>query len=280
MVTRSAPVRSTGVTVVRRTDIPIEPSSAATDGRVVYAVGDVHGRYDLLVALLEAVVADVGSLAPSERPLLIFCGDYVDRGPRSAEVMATLVWLSRHAALEVAFLRGNHEAMMLAFLDRPFETRGWLRAGGTATLRAYGVEPPEGDADEDCWRLRDELMDRLPASHLEFLRRLPTRMTCGDYVFVHAGLRPGVPLARQDDEDCLWIREEFLERDHRFEKIVVHGHSWTSDTPVITPHRIGIDTGAYRTGALTAVRLETSAIEFIQARTGDGAAVAVGGSAA
>lgn len=275
--TRAAAVATTGVKVVRRTDISIGPPSAATAGRVVYAVGDVHGRYDLLVPLLEAIVADVKSLASAERPLLIFCGDYVDRGPGSAEVVATLVWLSRHAALEVAFLRGNHEAMMLAFLDRPFETRGWLRAGGAATLLAYGVEPPAGEAEEDCWRLRDELMDRLPASHLEFLRRLPTRMTCGDYVFVHAGLRPGVPLARQDDEDCLWIREEFLGRDHRFEKVVVHGHSWTSDTPEITPHRIGIDTGAYRTGALTAVRLATATIEVIQARVGDGAAVAAAG---
>lgn len=257
--------------MVRRTDIPVAPPLATTGDRVIYAVGDVHGCYDLLAALLGAIVADIESVAPSERPLLIFCGDYIDRGPKTSEVLATLVWLSRHAALEVAFLRGNHEAMMLAFLDRPYEARQWLRVGGIATLRNYGVEPPAGDINEDCWRLRDELMDRLPASHLEFLRRLPTRMTCGDYVFVHAGLRPGVALARQNDEDCLWIRQDFLDHEHRFEKVVVHGHSWTSDTPVVTPHRLGIDTGAYKTGVLTAVRLKTTSIAFLQARYGDGA---------
>ncbi|WP_375403545.1 metallophosphoesterase family protein [uncultured Sphingomonas sp.] len=245
-----------------------DPASPArtTDDRVVYAVGDIHGCYDLLTPLLQAIVADV-ALAPAGRPLLIFCGDYVDRGPRTRDVLATLVWLSRHAAVEVAFLRGNHEAMLLAFLDRPDESLPWLRSDGGATLRAYDVDPA-GDGDADPWRLRDALMDRMPASHLDFLRGLPVRTTCGDYVFVHAGLRPGVPLARQEDEDCLWIRDEFLGGDHRFEKIVVHGHSWTSDAPVVTPGRIGIDTGAYKTGVLTAVRLDGADVEFIQARVG------------
>lgn len=267
-----------GVEIVRRDDIRVAPPPARAGGRVVYAVGDVHGCYDLLVALLGAIVADAASLPPGERPLLIFCGDYVDRGPRSSEVLATLVWLSRHAPVEVAFLRGNHEAMMLAWLDRPGENRAWLRFGGAATLRAYGVDAPDDvgtdDLGEDCWRLRDALADRLPASHLDFLRGLPVRMTCGDYVFVHAGLRPGVALARQDDQDCLWIREGFVDREHRFEKIVVHGHSWESDTPVITRCRIGIDTGAYRTGTLTAVRLGPAAVDVIQARLDGGVVIA------
>lgn len=260
------------VKVVRRADLLIAPPPANIGDRVVYAVGDVHGRYDLLVALLEAIVADVGMLAPGERPLLIFCGDYVDRGPASAEILTTLVWLSRHAALDVEFLRGNHEAMMLAFLDRPDENEPWLRVGGAETLRAYGVDPGDDDADRDCARLRDELLDRLPASHLQFLRRLPSRATCGAYVFVHAGLRPGVPLARQEDDDLLWIGDDFLKHEHRFEKMVVHGHSWTSDKPAVTPYRIGIDTGAYRTGVLTAARLGPSSVEFLQARGGEAVA--------
>lgn len=242
------------------------PALAGTEGRVVYAVGDVHGRYDLLVGLLEAIVADAAALPPTARPLLILLGDYVDRGPSSAEVVSTLVWLARHASIEVMFLRGNHEAMMLAFLEHPDRALPWLRFGGAETLAAYGIAVPERDLARTCWTLRDELMDRLPASHLTLLRALPTQATCGDYVFVHAGLRPGVPLARQEEGDLLWIREDFLDRDHRFEKIVVHGHSWAGDMPEVTPYRIGIDTGAYATGVLTAVRLGDGAVAFLQAR--------------
>ena len=257
------------VEIRRRLDITSNQRPATAGGRVVYAIGDVHGCYDLLVGLLRAIAEDVAALAPARAPLLLFVGDYVDRGPRSAEVLTTLIWLSRHAAFEIAFLRGNHEAMLLAFLHQPEEAAGWLRFGGAETLRAYGVDVPEEEGPETCRRLRDMFMDRLPASHLEFLQTLRTQVTCGDYVFVHAGLRPGVPLRRQCDEDRLWIREEFLNTDHAFERIVVHGHSWGSDAPVLTPHRIGIDTGAYQTGALTAVRLGTPRIEFIQARAKD-----------
>lgn len=257
--------------VVRRTDVSQRPRASSTHGRIVYAIGDVHGCYALLSALLEAIVADVEPLTCNLPPLLIFCGDYIDRGPRSSDVLTTLVWLSRHAAVEVVILRGNHEEMLLGFLESPDINLPWLRRDGAVTLSAYGVRLPADDSeamDAECWRLRDELMDLMPASHLELLRGLPSRTTCGDYVFVHAGLRPGISLARQNDEDCLWIGTEFLESDYRFEKVVVHGHSWSTDAPEVTPHRIGIDTGAYSTGALTAVRLEGSFVEFIQAREG------------
>lgn len=259
------------VQVERRACVLPSIRPRSTDGRIVYAIGDVHGCYALLTALLEAIVEDVGPRVAGPPPLLLFIGDYVDRGPRSSHVITTLVWLSRQAAIEVEFLRGNHEVMLLDFLDRPHASLPWLRQDGLSTLRSYGVESSGDDAElleAECAGLRDGLMDRMPASHLQFLRGLPIRRTCGDYVFVHAGLRPGVPLARQDDDDCLWIREEFLESEYRFEKIVVHGHSWSSDAPEITPYRIGIDTGAYSTGVLTAVRLEGSGVEFIQARVG------------
>ena len=268
-MTIGAAAQPESIQVVRQEPVPRLTRAQSTDGRVVYAVGDVHGCYALLTALLEAIVADVGTLVGDPPPLLILCGDYVDRGPRSFDVLSTLVWLSRHAAIEVRFLRGNHEAMLLGFLDRPDRHLPWLRRDGGSTLNAYGVRVPDGDVDVDCWRLRDELMDRMPASHLDLLRGLPVRETCGDYVFVHAGLRPSVPLARQDDEDCLWIREDFLNSDYSFEKVVVYGHSWSSDAPEVTPHRIGVDTGAYATGVLTAARLEGSTVGFIQARVTD-----------
>lgn len=260
----------TPVAIRRREDVSLSRASARTEGRVVYAVGDVHGRYDLLIALLEAIRADVADVRPVGRALLLFLGDYIDRGPQTAEVLTTLVWLSRHADFDLTFLRGNHEDMMLAFLSRPQKAASWLRVGGTDTLRAYGVEVPDGRADPDeCVRLRDELMDRLPASHLAFLRLLESYAVHGEYVFVHAGLRPGIPLEEQSEKDLLWIREDFLAAEP-FDRIVVHGHSWTSDAPAMTARRIGIDTGAYKTGALTAVRLGAGDVAFIQACAADG----------
>ncbi|GGB35948.1 bis(5'-nucleosyl)-tetraphosphatase [Sphingomonas metalli] len=262
-------VAATPIEVVRRADVSRDTPSGATDGQVVYAIGDVHGCYDLLIALLGAIREDAAALpAGGPRPLLLFAGDYVDRGPHSDKVLSTLVWLSRRSPLELVFLKGNHEAMLLDFIERPFHARGWLRVGGAATLAAYGVALPEGEqaVADRCEAIRDELMDRLPASHLDLLRAMPTKVMRGDYLFVHAGVRPGLPLSRQDERDYLWIRDDFLENGQLLEKVVVHGHSWTSASPVLTPWRIGIDTGAYRTGALTAVRLGTPSIEFIQVR--------------
>ena len=242
--------------------------NASVEGRLVYAIGDVHGCYDILARLLATIADDVATRGQGRRPLLIFVGDYVDRGPASAKVLSSLVWLQRNAPFEPRFLKGNHEEMLLAWLDDPAEARGWLRVGGATTLSSYGIALPEGEqaVADRCERIRDELMDRLPASHLDLLRGLKTSATRGDYLFVHAGARPGLPLNRQDERDFLWIRDDFLENSQAFEKVIVHGHSWTSAAPILAAHRIGIDTGAYRTGALTAVRLGTSTIEFLQAR--------------
>ncbi|MDP1027363.1 metallophosphoesterase family protein [Sphingomonas sp. KR1UV-12] len=260
------------IEVVRRADVSREAASGATDGQIVYAIGDVHGCYELLVRLLAAIADDAKGVsragAGQRQPLLLFAGDYVDRGPQSDKVLSTLVWLARHSPFDLVLLKGNHEAMMLDFIERPFHAKGWLRVGGATTLASYGIALPEGEqaVADRCERIRDELMDRLPASHLDLLRALKTSATRGDYLFVHAGARPGLPLNRQDERDFLWIRDDFLENSQPFEKIIVHGHSWTSSTPVLAQHRIGIDTGAYRTGALTAVRLGTPTIEFLQAR--------------
>jgi len=237
-----------------------------TAGELIYAVGDVHGRYDLLKALLGQVIEDWKARAPARRPLLIFCGDYVDRGPQSAEAVEALIWLQRRGDIQPCFLKGNHEHALMRFFDHPLDSAGWLRFGGAETLESYGVRAPQPDDPADCLRARDALLQRMPSSHLRFLERLELMLVVGDYAFVHAGVQPGTDLRGQREEDLLWIRQDFLDDDGPFEKVIVHGHSWTDDRPRLLPHRIGIDTGAYATGVLTAVRLHGEDIGMIQAR--------------
>jgi serine/threonine protein phosphatase 1 len=239
-----------------------------TAGELIYAVGDVHGRYDLLKQLLSLILADWQARGRDRRPLLIFCGDYVDRGPDSAAVVEAMVWLQQRGDIQAWFLKGNHEAALMRFLDNPTDCAGWLRFGGVETLRSYGVVPPAPEDAAACFRARDQLLQRMPSSHLRFLERLELMLVVGDYAFVHAGVQPGVDLRGQREEDLLWIRQEFLADEGPFEKIIVHGHSWTDDKPQILPHRIGLDTGAYATGVLTAVRLDGEDIGLLQARSG------------
>jgi len=237
-----------------------------TGGPLIYAIGDIHGRYDLLKTLLAQIALDYPSRARGKRPILVFCGDYIDRGPQAVEVLEALLWLQRKGDFELRLLKGNHEQALLDFIDEPRDGRPWLRYGGAETLGAYGVTPPEGDvSDADLFELRDDLLTRLPASHLKLLQSLELIATIGDYAFVHAGVRPGTPLTSQSEDDLLWIREDFTQAAGPFEKIIVHGHSWVSDKPQISAHRIGIDTGAYATGILTAVRLHDRELAIMQA---------------
>lgn len=241
--------------------------ATSTAGRVIYAIGDIHGCYTQFASMLQQIVYDVEITDPKLRPLLVFCGDYVDRGPSSAAVISAMIWIFRHCNLEVTFLRGNHEEMLLEFVTQPEESLQWLRRDGHHTLRSYGVVFPsdnENDFEKDIIHLRDMFLDLVPASHLNFMRTLPIKRVCGDYVFVHAGLRPGVPIEQQSEHDCTWIGSEFLDADYRFEKVVVHGHSWSSELPMVLDNRIGIDTGVYATGRLTGVRLEGSSIKILQ----------------
>ena len=257
------------ISIVMYDHIPLRQRAKSTDGRIIYAIGDIHGCYNLLANLLEAIVEDIRKLADNRIPLLILCGDYIDRGPQSFDVITMLVWLSRLSTIQAIFLRGNHESMLLGFLNHPEKYLNWLERDGISTLITYGVQVIDGRENalrSNCRYLRNELMDHMPASHLDFLRKLPIRAIFGDYIFVHAGLRPRIKLARQLDEDCLWIGDAFLQADYKFEKVVVHGHSWSSDAPEVTSHRVGIDTGAYSTGVLTSVRLDGPNIKFIQAR--------------
>jgi serine/threonine protein phosphatase 1 len=262
---------------------PPQPAPASlerygrVEGQRVYAVGDVHGCYGLLQDLLHRIEIDAASGTEEVRPILIFCGDYVDRGPDAARVLDALCWLKRHAPYDVHFLKGNHEHVMLGYIANPGEHRDWMRFGGADTLRSYGVEPPAAD-DEIARHLdaRDDLLERLPVAHLAFLNDLKLMLAVGDFVFVHAGLRPGKQLSDQSEADLLWIREEFLGVAEGYDRIVVHGHTWSGDQPAFLPHRIGIDTGAYSTGVLTAIRIEDGRIATIAARAAAAVEDAVG----
>ena len=230
------------------------PSPAAPPGTRLYAVGDIHGRADLLEALLGQIGADAARDPPTAKRL-IYLGDYVDRGPASSAVI-DLVLHRRPLGFEVVALMGNHEEMMLRFLEDIAVGRTWMMNGGDATLLSYGVEAPSTFAGTPLLsHAQQQFAERLPPQHRSFLEGLAISHTEGDYLFVHAGVRPGVPLDRQRTEDLLWIRDEFLDSTRDFGKVVVHGHSISLD-PEFRANRIGIDTGAYRSGQLTCLVLE------------------------
>jgi serine/threonine protein phosphatase 1 len=243
---------------VRKDGAVLIPSEAAT-----YAIGDIHGCYGLMVELLDRIVADVESSSGQDDETLVFLGDYVDRGPASSAVLTALVWIERHSPVRTVFLKGNHEQGMLDYIDNPSLHVQWLQFGGIATLCSYGLEVPDDLKSIDHLDLRDRFVDRLPASHLEFLRRLQMCHETEYFIFVHAGIKHGIPMSKQKPEDLLWIREGFLEERSPSRKRVVHGHTWTSNKPQVLAHRIGVDTGAYETGVLTAARLRGNAVDFV-----------------
>jgi serine/threonine protein phosphatase 1 len=249
-------------------DAPAPASFAlSTAGELIYAVGDIHGRYDLLKAALAGVAHDSAEQARGRLPMLIFLGDYIDRGPDSAKVLQALVWLQRRGQFALRLLKGNHEQGLLAFLEDPERNAVWLGFGGVQTLAAYGVPPPEpGGGPEALARARDALLDQMPASHLQLLSELELMAVVGDYAFVHAGVRPDRPLASQTEAELLWIRRGFVDAPGPFEKVIVHGHTWLGEQPQVSEHRIGLDTGAYATGVLTVARLDEGTRELFQVR--------------
>jgi serine/threonine protein phosphatase 1 len=237
---------------------------ASTEGRVIYAIGDLHGRMDLLELLLDQISQDALVAPGASKPVLIFLGDYVDRGPASKAVVDRVIALTREAAFEVCALKGNHEQAVLEFLRDPPSGAAWCANGGAQTLTSYGVDPPIVAADHAAWNTaRNDFIDVLPADHAAFFADLRLTAIYGDYVFVHAGLRPGVPLEAQSETDLLWIRQDFLNAPGLFEKVVVHGHT-PVDQASMGVDRINIDTGAYATGVLTAIRLEGDTRRLIQ----------------
>jgi len=239
---------------------PVPPRAPA--GRRIYVVGDVHGRADLLRQLRDMILADASGIGRF-RPVVVYLGDYVDRGLESRQVLDMLLNEPLPGFEEVRLL-GNHEQAMLDFLEDPGIGPAWLYYGGAATLYSYGINAqartPEGE--ERFAHLSAELAQTLPRQHLGFLRELELYHVEGDYLFVHAGIRPGIALERQTRDDLLWIREPFLDSCADHGAVIVHGHS-ISREPEQRAWRIGIDTGAFATGRLTALVLEADEQRFL-----------------
>jgi serine/threonine protein phosphatase 1 len=218
---------------------------------VIYAIGDVHGCLAQLQDLTAQIVADAADIAGEK--WIVMLGDYIDRGPDSAGVIEVLL-APAPAGFRRICLTGNHETLMLEFIDSPSPTASWLRWGGLETLGSYGIA---GNRMAELSRsaMIAVLTSHVPDEHLRFLRELPVSLSLPGVIFVHAGLRPGVPLEQQRLEDLLWIREPFLSAPGEPGQLVVHGHTPGLE-PEITQGRIGIDTGAFQGGPLTAVRLQ------------------------
>ncbi len=231
-------------------------------GRRVFAVGDIHGRLDLLDLLLKQIARHAAAQSASEN-VLIFLGDYIDRGPESRGVIERLIALPEaFPGWGIHFLRGNHDQAALEFVENPALYGVWRSYGAAETLMSYGVAPPRFEKQRDFERAREEFTRAVPLSHLRFFSRLKYFHVEDDYLFVHAGIRPGIALKDQLPEDLLWIREDFLLHRKRFEKMVIHGHT-PGPSPVVLPNRICVDTGAHATGQLTALILQEDRHGFL-----------------
>ena len=233
-------------------------------GRRAYVVGDVHGRLDLLDELIALIEADLAE-RPTGKAHLIFVGDLIDRGPASAQVVERLRTYE-HPGVQAIFLLGNHEEVLLRILGGEADLiTKWRSFGGRECLTSYGVDARKlaSMSEEDALAV---VRGAIPKEHVEFLETFDDSCRFGDYLFVHAGIRPGVEIDQQRQTDLRWIREQFLfdETDHGF--IVVHGHTIRPQVEVRS-NRIGIDTGAYRTGVLTALAIEGSDSWLLDTRT-------------
>jgi serine/threonine protein phosphatase 1 len=237
-----------------------QPQAAMTPGQRVYAIGDVHGRLDLYDQLIEQIRLDNAARPPAQT-LVLLLGDLIDRGPDSAAMvrraMEPLGWARLIA------IKGNHEAALLDALDGDRRMLNlWLRNGGIEAARSWGVPDSvlmEGSADE----ILAAVTEAISPSERTWLARLPLTIQFGGYFFAHAGVRPGVRLNDQRETDLLWIRDDFLGSTRELGAVVVHGHSVREEVEE-RPNRIGIDTGAYVTGRLTALGLEGSASWTVQ----------------
>jgi serine/threonine protein phosphatase 1 len=236
------------------------------EGIRVYALGDIHGRADLLQQSFTAIDADLTD-SPVDRSIEIYLGDYIDRGPYSGQTLDLLI--ERSHRRETVFLKGNHEAYFLEVLRDPTKLEDWRQFGGLQTMMSYGIQPSLNPGAAEKIELIKKLNEAVPGEHLTFLNSLKSSFECGDFFFVHAGVRPGIPLAEQQETDLLWIRNEFLDSAQNFGKFIVHGH-----TPVrerdLRKNRINIDTGAYATGKLTLLKIE--GVSMFASATGASAA--------
>jgi serine/threonine protein phosphatase 1 len=235
---------------------------APSDAPLIYAVGDVHGRRDLLRELIDIIHEDREG-RPTE---VIFLGDYIDLGPDSSCVIDDLMRRRGMDGVKSLCLMGNHEATMLGFLDGEEKGLSWAEHGGLDTLASYGVRPPARRTDPAAWsETRAALAEAVPQEHLDFMRAMPMITRRGGYLFVHAGIDPKRPLDEQGEREFLWIRKPFHKAAKNLEFTVVHGHS-ANLKPVLTRDRICVDTGAYTTGELTAVRLGDKRPRFVSTK--------------
>ena len=222
------------------------------DGFRIYAISDIHGCADLLQKMFTVIDKDLATIG-SRRAIHVFLGDYIDRGPESRQTIDLLI--DRGRKHESVFLKGNHEAFLFDVLKDPSQLQHWKKFGGLQTLTSYGLRPSLNPDAEEQSELIGQLAQAISPYQRRFFNNLKLRFVCGDFFFVHAGVRPGVPLADQQEQDLLWIREEFLTSEERFAKYIVHGH-----TPVREPDirfiRINIDTGAFATGNLTLLTIQ------------------------
>jgi len=242
---------------------PAGPPGTLPEGRAAYAVGDIHGRLDLLEDLLRRIGRDAADHPHDRERHLIFLGDYVDRGPDSRGVVERLLRDPLNGFVTTR-LMGNHEEAMLAFLDAESDGLDWLSYGGLDTLLSYSVplrslpRNPQAAAE-----LRQALAAAVPPAHLDFMRSCTLHHQLGDFLFVHAGVRPGVPLDKQTTGDLLWIRDDFLRvRVPLPGRVVVHGHTIV-DLPQDREHRINVDTGAFVSGRLTCLVLRGRERRFL-----------------
>ncbi|MCA8899827.1 MAG: serine/threonine protein phosphatase [Hyphomonas sp.] len=252
--------------------IKITRVSRAPEGQCIYAIGDIHGRKDLLEQLIAQIEEDASALPAGTAKVIVFLGDYIDRGLQSRDVIDLLI-SDRLSAFERVFLMGNHEEALLRFLNDATFGKNWVRYGGAETLYSYGFAPPNTraalnsheamEAAQRAWdRVWTEFRLKLPTEHLKFYQSLQHYFVAGDYLFVHAGLRPDIPLERQTVRDMLWIRDEFLDASQSFDQVVVHGHT-PGDDIFRDNRRIGLDTGAFISGKLSAVRLVGDEVSFL-----------------
>ena len=226
----------------------------------IYAIGDIHGRLDLLNELLARIGSDIALRPTARPPLYVFLGDYIDRGSASRETIDRLI--EHGKTHESVFLKGNHELIAIKCLSDRGLFDQWLRLGGVETLVSYGVPAETLANGKQIAELQSAFHGALPQAHFRFFRDLKNSFECGDFFFAHAGVKPNVELSRQKENDLLWIRGEFLTSKDDFGKIIVHGHTPTREIEV-GPNRINIDTGAFATGRLSCLAIEGSALSVI-----------------
>lgn len=236
------------------------PTARLTEGQRVYAVGDIHGRLDLFEQLLQRIEEDDARRGAADTTLILL-GDLVDRGPESRGVVDRAIALLQTGKVRV--LAGNHEEMLLTSMESDEALRHFLRHGGKETLFSYGLDPAEYSRST-LPELRERMNALVPAEHIAFFRAMEDRIVVGDYLFVHAGIRPEVPVEQQTTSDLRWIRREFLDHAQWHGHMIVHGHTITEE-PEAMPNRIGIDTGAYASGRLTALGVEGDEYWFVSA---------------